>query len=458
MNLGRGVYRQRTSMIAAGVLVIVLGLALLAASSMARPAGDLVVVAEVYGVIDSAMCNYVNDAITYAHESHAKLLVILLNTPGGSLDAALCITEAISKSPVPVAGFVVERWAVSAGTMILMCSHYAAMQPGTIIGAVQPVALTPTGTYQPINESKMLNPVYKKIEACMRLYNRNITVAKRFVYENLVLTAEEAVKIHVVEAVAVNIHDLLAKINGSKVNMVSGQTEIVLHDPVVEYYSMPLGQRILHYLSDPLVSSIFSSIGILLLIVALASGTLQLAVVAIALLLLSFIGFGLAASLAAAALILFGLILIGVELFVTPGFGIIGFTGIALTLLGVLIGFTGKPTYIAGESLRVAQRILIAVIVPLSGLMGIVVYKAARAWRRKPVYMPLPVGKQGRAIDEMPPGGTGFVMVEGEYWQARNVGRRIIRRDEKVRVVGKDGVTLLVVPYEEGGTTGKAST
>jgi membrane-bound ClpP family serine protease len=69
---------------------------------------------------------------------HSVLAMVELNTPGGSLDATLRITSLLRKSSVPVVGFVVERWAMSAGTIILMCTHYAAMEPGTVIGAVQP--------------------------------------------------------------------------------------------------------------------------------------------------------------------------------------------------------------------------------------------------------------------------------------------------------------------------------
>ncbi len=419
----------------------------------AAPAADtrsIVVVGRVDGVIDSATCDYVKQLLSYAASEGASLVVLELNTPGGGLEAALCITDAISSSQIPVVGYVVERWAVSAGTLILMCTHYAAMQPGTIIGAAQPVALSPTGSYVPINESKILNPIYKKIEACMKLRGRNATVAKLFVYKNLVLTADEALRMHVIEAVAPNIYALLEKVNNTVFTLDGGvKLRVVLTNPELEYYGMSLGQRILHVLSDPLISSILSSIGILLLIVSLASGAHHLIVVAIALLLLSFIGLGMATTLAAAALLVFGLILLFVELFVTPGFGVIGFTGIALLVLGFLVGFTSRPAYIAGESLAVAQRVLLAVVTPLAALMGVIVYKAARAWRQKPVYKPTPEGKTGRAIDRIEPNGMGFVMVEGEYWQARNVGSETINPNDKIIVVGKDGAVLLVRKYSE---------
>ncbi|HIP66120.1 MAG TPA: nodulation protein NfeD, partial [Pyrodictium sp.] len=86
---------------------------------------------ELSGVIDSALAEYVRRAVEEASSNNYAVLM-LLNTPGGSLDAALNIIETLRGSSVPVIGYVVGRWAVSAGTLILFCTHVAAMQPGTV--------------------------------------------------------------------------------------------------------------------------------------------------------------------------------------------------------------------------------------------------------------------------------------------------------------------------------------
>lgn len=410
-----------------------------------------VVVIQVTGVIDGAIRDYVERALNYAESVSADALLIELDTPGGSLEAALDITTMIEKSHIPVLGLVKGRWAVSAGTMILMCTHYAAMEPSTIIGAVQPVAMSSSGEYKPINESKILNPIYKKIEACMKLHGRNTTVARLFVYENLVLDAQEAVRLHVIEAVADDVWDLIKKSNGTMVNTATGPVRLVFTDPEVEYYDMPPGLKLAHILSDPLVSSIASSIAMLIILAALASGHPLFIVVGIALMLVGLFGFGLSASLVSTALLLVGIILLAIELAVIPGFGVVGFTGIALMLIGAFIMFTGRPVYLAGESMKAAFYTLMAVLVPLAGLTMVIVYKAARVWRQKPVYTPSLVGKKGHALDNIPPGGTGFVMVEGEYWQARNVGDKELHRGDSVVVVGKDDALLLVKPSQDAG-------
>ncbi len=429
-------------------LAIAINFLTLVAYQQQKNTVDYVVVGDINGVIDDSVSEYVSQLISYAKDIGAKLVILKLNTPGGSLEAALKITSALRDSSVPVAGFVVNRWAVSAGTMILMCTHYAAMQPGTIIGAVQPVMISPSGEYTPINESKILNPVYKEIEVCMKMHHRNITAAKEFVYHNLVLDAEEARKYHVVEAVASGIEDLLAEVNGSTVYMINGQHVIVLHNTRLVYYEMPAGLRLAHWLSDPLVGSLLTSLGFIILLIALATHHLAFVSLALALIILGFFSYGFSTSILAVAILLTGLIMLMIELFVIPGFGAVGVTGIILLIIGAFMMFTSKPVYIAGSTMRAAFYTLMAIILPLSGLAAVVIYKAVKAWRMKPVYTPSVIGKKGKALDDIPVGGTGFVMVEGEYWQAINRGDKPIRKGDRIIVTGKDGSILIVKRLE----------
>ncbi|ALL00718.1 Putative membrane-bound ClpP-class protease [Pyrodictium delaneyi] len=449
---------RRLASYAPFLALLALLLVMLVASPVAAEQKSLVIVIKVKGVIDGATRDYVERSLDYAEKVGADALVIELDTPGGSLEAALDIATMIENSHIPVIGFVTGKWAVSAGTMILMCSHYAVMEPGTIIGAVQPVALGPSGEYTPINESKVLNPVYKKIEACMKLHNRNATVARLFVYQNLVLDAQEAQQMHVVEAIAHNVWEVLTESNGTIVNTGAGPVRLLFLDPEIEYYDMPPGLLLAHILSDPLVSSIISSIAMLTILAALASGHPVLIVVGIALMLLGLFGLGLSASLVSVVLFVAGLVLLIIELAAIPGFGVVGFTGIALMLIGLFVMFTGKPVYLVSESLQTAFYILLAVLLPLAGLMAVVVYKAVQVWHREPVYKPSMTGKKGHSLDYIPPGKDGFVMVEGEYWRARNVGDKPLSRGDSVLVIGKEGSILLVKPLEDSSDTTSTTT
>jgi len=431
------------------LLLVPLLLASLAAQGASGP--PPVIVARVNGVIDSSTVSYIQGVLEEAGRLGSPVVVLELNTPGGSLEAALDIAVMLRHSRVPVVGYVVEHWAMSAGTLVLMCSHVAAMQPGTLIGAVQPVVLTPGGGVEPVNESKILNPVYKEIELCMEMHGRNASLARLFVYRNLVLTAEEARRLHAVDFVAPGLYALLEEVNGTTVRLELGEEQLVIPpgSPVV-VEEMPPGLLVAHVLSDPLVSGLLSSLGLLVILLALASRHPHLAALGIGLLILSLFGLGLAVNELAAALMVIGLVLLVVELVAIPGFGVVGATGILLIVVGALVAFTGHPVYVAGESLRWATEVLVAAVAPLAAFMAVAAVKAAEAVRRRPVYTPTPVGKTGRALDDIPPGGEGFVMVEGEYWRARNTGSEAIKRGDRVRVVGKDGAVLLVVRAEGG--------
>jgi len=399
---------------------------------------------ELSGVIDSALAEYVKRAVEEASSNNYAVLM-LLNTPGGSLDAALHIVETLRESPVPVIGYVVGRWAVSAGTLILFCTHVAAMQPGTVIGAMQPVEISPFGGYQPINETKILNPIYKEAEACLKLRNRNATVAKLMVYHNLVMDAEEAYKNHVVELVAVNVDELMQKLRGLKVNTTIGPW--VLEPKTVIDYPPSLSIRLAHALSDPLVSSLVSSLASLLILVGILTANYHVLALGIVLFLVSLLGVGFHVNIVALALITVGIALVVAEIFLIPGTTVVGVAGFISLVLGLLLLPAAAPTTISPEYMRLTFYTVTAITLPLAGLLGIIIVKAIGAWKRKPVYQLTVVGKIGYAIDDIPEGGEGFVMVEGEYWRAK--AKKPIKRNQRVKVVGKEGPLLIVEPLEQ---------
>ena len=399
---------------------------------------------ELSGVIDSALAEYVKKAVEEASSNNYAVLM-LLNTPGGSLDAALHIIETLRESPVPVIGYVDGRWAVSAGTLILFCTHVAAMQPGTVIGAMQPVEVSPFGGYRPINETKILNPIYKEAEACLKLRNRNITIAKLMVYHNLVMDAEEALESHVVELVAASIDELKQKLRGLEVNTTIGAW--VLEPETIINYPPSLSIRLAHALSDPLISSLVSSLASLLILVGIFTANYHVLALGVVLFLISLLGAGFHVNVVALALIAVGIALIVAEIFFIPGTTVVGVAGFMSLVLGLLLLPATAPTTISPEYMRFTFYTVTAITLPLAVLLGIIFVKAVGAWRKKPIYQPTVIGKTGYAIDDIPEGGEGFVMVEGEYWRAR--ARKPVRRNQKVRVVDKEGPLLVVEPLEQ---------
>ncbi len=398
---------------------------------------------EITGVIDYALADYVKLAVEEAERDNA-VLVLLLDTPGGFLDAALDIVTTINmEADVPVVAFVVNRWAESAGTLILVTSHIAAMQPGTIIGSMQPVAYNPsTGTYQPINESKIINPIIEILCQHGASKGRNATALVRFVLHNDNYGAEVALKYHVIDLVAEDMSDLLRKINGSVVALPTGDRVKIVVDGSYEEIPPPPRVVILHALSDPLLSGVLMSLGMLIVLFSLASGHYASAGIGALLLILGLAGSGFNPNLTSMILIALGVILVLVELY-TPGFGLIGGTGIVMLVLGIALlptgggGFAVSPVY---------ARRLVLTIYAIGAFFGAVtafaVYKIIEVRRRKPMLWTIE-GSRGRAVDRITPETPGFVIVEGEYWKARSAGETI-EPGEEVEVVGKDGPVLIV--------------
>jgi len=410
-----------------------------------RVAGPKVYYIRVEGMIDYAMADYVREALARA-EADGVPLVIMLNTPGGLLDAALDIVTTINmEADVPVIAYVVDRWAESAGTLILVTSHVAAMQPGTIIGSMQPVAYNPsTGAYQTVNESKILNPIIRVLCEHGATKGRNATALVRFVLYNDNYGAEDALRYHVIEFVARDLDDLISQVNGSVVALPAGSRVLLALDGT--YEEIPPSPRIvlLHALSDPILSGVMLSLGMLIVLFSMASGHYPGAGVGALLLILGLAGSGFNPNMASLLLIALGAILLIAELY-TPGFGILGGTGIVMLVLGIAMlplgggGFAVSPLY--------AERLLYT-IYAIGGFLGVftgyAVYKILQARRRRPLLWSLE-GARGRAVDDIGPGEPGFVIVDGEYWKAVSAEGRI-KKGEEVVVVGKDGPVLIVKP------------
>lgn len=407
-----------------------------------RVVGPKVYYIDITGVIDTAMADYVKAAITKAEQDNA-VLVLRLNTPGGYVDAALNIVTNISNARVPVVGFVVNKWAESAGTLILVSTHVAAMQPGTIIGSLQPVAYNPsTGAYEPINESKIINPIIKVLCEHGATRGRNATALVRFILKNDNYGAEEALRYHVIDMIAKDMSDLINQLNGSIIALPSGDTVLLKLNG--QYEEIPPGPRItlLHTLSDPLLSGILVSMGMLIILFGLASGHYASAAIGALLLVMGLVGTGFNPNTASLILLGLGALLLIIE-FYTPGFGVIGGTGIAMIVLGIALlplgstGFAISPEY-ASSLIKAIYGVGISFAV----LTAFIVYKIIQVRKKKPIVWSI-IGEEGRAVDEIGEDKPGFVIVEGEYWKAVSKSG-VIKPGERVRVVGKEGPLLIV--------------
>jgi len=399
-----------------------------------------------WGTIDDGVKDYILSALKYA-ESHNYALIMCISSYGGLLEAAFAIGDAFARSTVPVIAYVCGGKALSAATMIILPANIIALSPNSIIGAMQPIMYNPlTGSIKFINESKIINPVVAKATYFARIRGRNVTAAKLFVIKSLVLTARQAVKEHVANLIVNSMSDLLNKLRGMIVNTTAGPCKLEIVETM--NYPCSIRDRFISALENPMVGGVLMTIGILGTIFALVSGKLPIIPIALLFLFLGLVGSGFNPNIISILLIAIGAVMLAVELFVTPGFGVIGITGIVLIAIGVALSPAMVPAGLSPPTgyVRGLQTIAAVVGGGLGGLTGFILYKVIKAKRSKPEEF-TPVGKIGRAIDDIGPDTKGFVIVDGEYWRA--VSDVHIKAGTKVVVEAMEGAVLRVRPLEE---------
>ncbi|OLC24566.1 MAG: hypothetical protein AUH71_02480 [Thaumarchaeota archaeon 13_1_40CM_4_48_7] len=395
--------------------------------------------------ITAASAENVAAAVQEGSAGKYNAILISLDTFGGSADSTFKIIDSIQSSSVPVIGYVYPagKHALSAGTIILMASDYAAMAPYSTIGSSQPVIGT-----EPTNETKFVNAIVAKLVTLAELHGRNSTQVGRFVTDNDNLTPEMALKNHVIEAVAESPEDLLTKAHGVKVRtLASGEVSLDILNAQLIKYEPSLRVSLLRILSDPIVSTMFLSIGVLALILGLSSPGFGAEMLGAVLLILGIIGQGFDVNWAALALMGIGAGLLVFELHV-HGFGVIGVGGVLVLAVGMalLVAQPVNPMLVPTSHTNEIIATLSMLLIPLVGLFGFLMYKAYKATKIKRVITKYPTGK-GRAVDDISPDKVGYVVIGGEYWRARSLVN--IKAGSTVKAVGDTSGILSVEPTNE---------
>ncbi len=451
---------MRRAMRLVALLSASLGMVLLSAGA-ARAAAPRVVVLPLTGIVDQVMAGYVHDGIAHAAAVGASAVVFEIDTPGGSLDAMRSVTQDILGSPVPVITWVAPQGAraASAGTFITLAGNVALMAPGTNIGAASPVGAGGqdiTGT----EGQKVLNDAIANITAIAEARHRNVAWAVSTVRSAVSSSATEAVSAGAVDGMAATLPDVLAFASGRQVTVGSRVITLDLAGATTEQLAMNPLQQVLHVLADPNLAFVLFVLGAYGLILEfvhpnLASGTLG----GISLI-LSFIGFGsLPLNLAGLLLIVLALTLFVLDLTVTSH-GLLTLAGLACFILGAGALYTQPGP--AGGGIGVAWPIIAAMSGLTAAFMLVVV---ATAWRlRHRPRLPIGLGGSSTAGATSVPTGmlasvrrplvpVGTVFAGGEEWSARSADGAALDRGEAVRVVGQDGLTLVV---ERAGPEGSA--
>jgi membrane-bound serine protease (ClpP class) len=352
--------RLVSTLILAGVLVP--AAAHQVVSNQTRPE---VVTVPITGVIELGLAPFVERSLREAADRGADAVILDLDTPGGRVDAAERIADAVSDSEVPVYAFV-NRRAFSAGALISLAANRIYMRPGSVIGAATPV--DGTGTKAP---EKIVSAMRSEMRALAEARGLDPAVAEAMVDEEieisgvvdegklLSLTTEEAVGLEY----ALEVEDL------------DGLLAALGHEGAqVTPMRVNWAERVVRFLSHPVVSPFLLTLGFLGLLAEIKTPGFGVGGAAGLLALSLFFGSHLIVGLAGLeSLIIFGvgLVLLAVEIFVVPGFGLFGIVGVLGVLAGLFMSLLGGLPTMAdfGRAGLVISASMMAVIVTAWALL-----------------------------------------------------------------------------------------
>ena len=396
----------------------------------------------VEGPLTPVTVAYVERAIHIAERDNAEALILTLNTPGGRIDWMQQIVEAIRASHVPVVVYVSPRGAAaaSAGTLITLAGHVAAMAPETTIGAASPVG----GEGEDLGET-----LERKAKEDLRALARGLTerrgkdatqLAEMMIEEARAVSATEALAAGLIDVVASDRVDLLRQLDGFTTDLAGRPVTLATATASVRSIEMSLIEQILTRIADPNVVALLLFIGAQAILIELGSpGGWVAGFIGVVCLALSVYGLGIL------PVDWFGLVLIALAfvLFVldikAPTHGALTLVG-ALTLIAGLLVLFSKPG--VEEFGRLSIPLVLALGAGTALFFMFIVAVGLRAQRARPVTgVEGLIGSTAVARSDLTP--EGFVFVHGERWRAiAEEGE--VKTGTPVQVVEIDGFRLRV--------------
>ena len=415
------------------------------------PSGPEVVVLPTGGVVDDVMASYVTGGIRQAEADGAVAVVIQLDTLGGSGSSMTTIYKALENATIPTIVWVGPSGAkaASAGTFITLAANFAYMAPSTNIGAASPVAAGGQDivkAYGQTEADKVMQDAVAAMTGIAQLRHRPVDLAVATVASAASYSAQDAFDKGLVDGTAASLDDVLNQVDLKTATVGSAQVELHTKGATIVTIGEDPIQSILHGLDDPNIAFILLVLGVLLVVIELFHPTLVMGLLGALCLALSFYGSG------SLPLNMLGVVLVilGIAMFVLepnlPSHGLLAVGGLASFVVGA-VAFYGSP----GPYLPAATVAwpIIATMAAAAAAYGLILVRTLVRMR----HQALPagsgmvgtvdvIGMTGVVEKDLNPLGT--VYVARESWSARLAGGGSAVRGERVKVVRKEGLILVV--------------
>ena len=395
---------------------------------------------------------YIKKAIKKAEDEGASLIILELDTPGGLLSSALSIKNYIIESDIPVVAYI-NKNALSAGALISLSCEAIYMSDGSIIGAATPVYMK--GNEIEKASEKEISAMRAAMRSSAERSKKNVRIAEAMVDETIILSkrndgidlddktlltlsVEEALKVNIADGKANSIIDIIKLRNLSE-----NSTIINIEEEKYDY--------ILRFLINPAVLSALISIGIIGVYIELKTpgfgigGVISIIAFSIFFFAQVFVG---ESGFLAPAIFFLGIVLLAIEIFVIPGFGITGILGILGIVAGIFMSFginnIAQATLVVFVSL-IADIILIIIlarfILKSKGFKNIVALETDTAGYHSSVSYDNLLGCEGITDTFFRPSGN--IIINDKKYDAITEGE-FINKGAKIKVILVEGNKIVI--------------
>ena len=423
----------------------ILGLLLLVTSLSASAQSEReILVLTARGPLTPATLEYLNRGLELAERREAEALVLTLDTPGGQVELMNQMIQSIRASSVPVVVFVAPRGAIagSAGTVITLAGHVAAMAPETAIGAASPVG----GQGEDLGETiERKTKEILKAEArglAARRGEAAVALAEATIEEAKAASAEEALQAGLIDFIANDVDDLLVQLDGFAVELENGPHTLRTRGAELVEVEQTFIEQLLGTLTNPNIVFLLMAIGVQSILIEFSSpGGWVAGFIGVVSLALGAFGLGVLPVNWAGLIFLVTAFVLFILDIKAPTHGALTAAGVASFIAGALILFNSAGT---PEFQRVSVPLVIATGLAIAAIfLTIVTFALAAQRRRVEVGREALIGRTGITKTELAP--SGMVQVAGELWSAKVEDRsRTLSAGEDVEVTGVEGLSLRV--------------